>query len=344
MSAPPVQAWWATAPLSGAIGVLHLHGELEPCLDRLTGTMVPVGGCRLVDLAGVDRGLVIRPSETGAMLMPHGGPQIRRLLTRAASEAGATLSECQDVPLRARWPEASDLVEACMLDALSRTGSPRAVQILLRQPDLHRKALAGGWIPDASDLEHARSLRGLITPPMVAVVGAPNVGKSSLLNRLAGREVAITADHEGTTRDAVTARVELDGVACTLVDLPGQRASDDPIEQRAIELGRRFLADADLVLAVVEPERPDPPKLERTPDLVVINKCDTGSTDRERRVSVHTGAGIDSLVRELRERLVPDAALEKVDRPWCFHPALIETLPDERRESDRGPGQSPTIE
>ena len=123
-SSPLLKAWWATSPLSGAIGILHLHGDLDPCLRRLTGTTVPMGGCRLADLAGADRGLVIRPSVTGAMLMPHGGPHIRRLLSRAVVERGDP--PIVDVSMEARWAEATDLVEAAS-DALS-PGSPRAIE------------------------------------------------------------------------------------------------------------------------------------------------------------------------------------------------------------------------
>ncbi len=319
-----LQAWWATAPLSGAIGILHLEGDPAPLLQELAGISVPVGGCRLADLASIDEGLVIRPTETSAFVMPHGGPQIRRLLSRAVAEAGATMIEPTNASIRSRWPEASDLVEACMLDALSRTASPLAIDLLLDQPRIHRQAAAAGWTPGEEDRRHAADLEGLIAPPLVTIVGAPNVGKSSLLNRLAGRDVAITADHEGTTRDAVTARVELDGVTCTLVDLPGERSSEDPIEQRAIALGRRFLDEADLVLALVEPGRPEPPTLGRVPHLIATNKSDTVQETAEHAISVQTGAGIESLVREMRNRVVPDTALAARERPWCFHPALFE--------------------
>lgn len=330
----PLQAWWATAPLSGAIGILQIEGDAASLLRTLSGISVPVGGSRLADLASFDEGLVIRPTETSTFIMPHGGPQIRRLLTRAVADAGVTIIEPTKASVRSRWPETSTLVEACLLDVLARTASPRAIDLLLDQPEIHRKAAAAGWTPGEEDRRHARRLEGLIDPPLIAIVGAPNVGKSSLLNRLAGRDVAITADHEGTTRDAVTARVELDGVACILVDLPGERSSDDPIEQRAIELGRRFLEEADLLVALAEPGRTEPPTLARTPDLTVINKSDTVADAGERAISVRTGVGIEALVQEMRNRLVPDGALAERERPWCFHPALFEPGSGEDGRSD----------
>lgn len=288
--------------------------------------MPPVGASVLVDLAGIDAGIIARPGKSSILLMPHGGPRIRQLLTEAVCMAGARLLAATAVDPCDAWPEARTLIEACTLDALSRTESPRAIDLLLAQPRLHEEARASGWEPNGEDEERARFLHRLIDPPLIAIVGRPNVGKSTLLNRLAGRELAITADSAGTTRDTVAARIELDGVACDFVDLPGDRTSDDPIEVHAITLSQSYLREADLVLALIEPGILKPPDLERKPDLIVCNKADIadiGFSPEELLVSALTGEGIEDLALALRRILIPEEAIKSTTRPWLFHRYLM---------------------
>src|SRR6185369_10810238 len=85
-----------------------------------------------------------------------------------------------------------------------------------------------------------------------AMTGRPNVGKSSLVNALAGRDVAIVAATPGTTRDALETRVVLGGVPVTLVDTAGLREAADEIEAEGVRRARARAADADLVIVVVE--------------------------------------------------------------------------------------------
>jgi tRNA modification GTPase len=82
----------------------------------------------------------------------------------------------------------------------------------------------------------------------IAITGPPNAGKSSLVNALAGRDVAIVTPHAGTTRDVIEVALDLGGVACTLLDTAGLRDSDDPVEQEGIRRARDRAAAADLVL------------------------------------------------------------------------------------------------
>ncbi|MDZ4312271.1 MAG: tRNA uridine-5-carboxymethylaminomethyl(34) synthesis GTPase MnmE [Cypionkella sp.] len=141
----------------------------------------------------------------------------------------------------------------------------------------------------------------------VAIVGAPNAGKSTLLNALAGREAAITSEIAGTTRDVIEVRMDIAGLSVTLLDTAGLRDSTDFIErlgvERALDRARQadlrvFLqADADEVL-MLTPE---------VDDLVVLGKADM----REgvaRAVSGKTGAGVDWLIAEIAERLSGRAA------------------------------------
>jgi tRNA modification GTPase len=150
----------------------------------------------------------------------------------------------------------------------------------------------------------------------IAVTGAPNVGKSSLVNALAMRDVAIVTAIPGTTRDALEVPINLAGVAATLIDTAGLRDTDDPVEAEGIARARARAAAADLVMTVVTGDHvPD----EATPGLMVINKADLGLPESipagAIAVSAHTGAGLP----DLRRWLVDWAA--RVTRPG--EPALL---------------------
>jgi len=128
----------------------------------------------------------------------------------------------------------------------------------------------------------------------VAVVGAPNVGKSSLINLLARRDAAIVSDVPGTTRDVIELPLDLGGVPVTLVDTAGLRDTDDPVEAEGIRRARLRAERADLVLHLVADAG--------TPPLgqVVVNKIDVsgdapGLRDGIFHISAATGAGIAEL-------------------------------------------------
>ena len=142
-----------------------------------------------------------------------------------------------------------------------------------------------------------------------AVTGRPNVGKSSLVNALAERDVAIVSAMPGTTRDALEARVVLGGVPVTLVDTAGLRASTDAIEAEGVRRALARAADADLVVVVIEPgEQEAPPPLAggswgegeyviAASHLLVVNKLDLGSVAPVDAIGVSalTGEGLDTL-------------------------------------------------
>src|SRR3974390_3140875 len=86
----------------------------------------------------------------------------------------------------------------------------------------------------------------------VAIAGPPNVGKSTLVNLLARREVAIVSPHAGTTRDVIEVHLDLDGYPVTLIDTAGIRETDDPVEQEGVRRARMRAAEADLVLWMVD--------------------------------------------------------------------------------------------
>ena len=130
------------------------------------------------------------------------------------------------------------------------------------------------------------------------ITGAPNVGKSSLMNALAERDVAIVSDIPGTTRDALEARVVLGGVPVTLVDTAGLREAADAIEAEGIRRALARAADADLCIAVIVAD--DAPA---NADLIVANKSDLGHTalPGALSISVRTGAGMDALRDKLAD-------------------------------------------
>ncbi|MBP7002406.1 tRNA uridine-5-carboxymethylaminomethyl(34) synthesis GTPase MnmE [Amaricoccus sp.] len=132
----------------------------------------------------------------------------------------------------------------------------------------------------------------------VALVGPPNVGKSTLLNRIAGREAAIVSAVPGTTRDPIEVRMEARGLPLTLVDTAGLRDPGDSVEAIGVERARRRAEAADLRVFLVEtPEDTEALGLSVGPeDIIVLAKADLTPGRREPSVSGRTGAGIAVLV------------------------------------------------
>ena len=131
-----------------------------------------------------------------------------------------------------------------------------------------------------------------------AISGAPNVGKSTLINALAERDVAIVSDIPGTTRDALEARVVLGGVPVTLVDTAGLRETTDTIEAEGVRRALLHVKNADLAMTVVEAGWPPP---ENPGHLVIANKADLGhpGPDGALRISAKTGLGMNELRAQL---------------------------------------------
>ncbi len=147
------------------------------------------------------------------------------------------------------------------------------------------------------------------------ICGEPNVGKSSLLNQLAGRPRAIVHESAGTTRDTIDEPVDVGGVTLLLTDTAGIRPAADAVEREGVARSREALATADLVLEVADASaapgwRPAPDELAGRPHLLVLNKCDRGVHPRWRErgglaVSCLTGEGLGAL----RERVLEVLAL-----------------------------------
>ncbi len=141
----------------------------------------------------------------------------------------------------------------------------------------------------------------------IVFVGAPNVGKSSIFNRLSGDDRAIVTAIPGTTRDTLTADFDLDGLPVRVIDTAGLRDTDDPVEAEGVDRTRRAMALADIVVEVVEDLCPGPATPERPdPTLLIRNKTDLSGRESGRveagvvRVCALTGEGFDDLVAELK--------------------------------------------
>jgi tRNA modification GTPase len=181
-------------------------------------------------------------------------------------------------------------------------------------PRLERLFTAAGEQLDAL-LAAARNGARLTRGMHAVIAGAPNAGKSSLLNALAGNDRAIVTDIPGTTRDVLREAVVFDGVEITLADTAGLRESTDTVEGEGIRRARAELARADLVLIVIEhggdraPEAVFAEVPENTARIVVANKIDLdgGAPSRMETggvvtiaLSARTGAGVDLLREELK--------------------------------------------
>jgi tRNA modification GTPase len=138
---------------------------------------------------------------------------------------------------------------------------------------------------------------------MVAIAGAPNVGKSTLLNRLAERDVAIVSDIPGTTRDVIEVALDLKGVPVVLIDTAGIRETSDPVEAEGVKRARARAEAADLVLWLVDD---DTNLVSRDPkrEWIVRTKADLMKEKprpNQLAVSAMTGAGMDALIGKLSE-------------------------------------------
>ena len=333
----------------GAIAILQLHGHVVPILHAITGIDDwPLGRARFVPFDDIDEGIALRLTNEIAQLMPHGGPRVVQRLTQRLTELGVDLGPAFEANPADVYPEAADQFEALALAGVARAASPLAIDLLLDQPRRWRDLTPGpsqgggrgvGQISlSEEDIARSRRLKRLIDPPLVVVVGAPNVGKSTLSNVLLGRSMSITADLPGTTRDYTSGRIELAGLVVDWHDTPGLRETVDPIERKAIDLARSLIESADLLLVLTDHEHGWPP-LPRDPDLRVLNKIDLMSKEASRRVlaagdiraapdlriSALQNTGLAELVTTVRDHLIPPADLQHPG-PWLFDDRLIQPV------------------
>ncbi|MGA2534961.1 MAG: tRNA uridine-5-carboxymethylaminomethyl(34) synthesis GTPase MnmE [Terracidiphilus sp.] len=320
-------------------------------------------------------------SENVVEIAAHGSPVVLELLLRRALDWGARLAEPGEFTQRAflagkldltQAEAVRDLIEAQTLtqarQAASQMGgalSRRVAPVKAALVELIALMEAGiDFAEDDVDVapqaEIARRIAQL-TPPLktleasfargrivhdgltLAIVGRPNAGKSSLFNRLVERDRAIVTATPGTTRDLVTERISIEGIPIELVDTAGLREGLEEAEQLGIARSREALADAALVLVVLdatqslnEEEHRLLDAVQGRPAIVVVNKSDlAGSAEPAApvsaipslRTSALTGEGIPAL----RERILALATGGAASEPGILtslrhHQAIVSTL------------------
>jgi len=285
-------------------------------------------------------------------LQGHGGPAVMQALLARCQELGARLAGPGEFTFRAflngkldlaQAESVADLIDASSIEAArsalgSLTGefSRRVRAMQARLTELRMRVEASLDFPEEEDVVAAEAakvragiaqtlaeLEGVLTAArqgallregvQVALIGQPNVGKSSLMNALAGEEVAIVTDIAGTTRDALRQEIVIEGVSFHLVDTAGLRETADTVEQMGIARAWAALEKAGIALLLVDSQHglgdaeqaiiaKLPPGITR---IIVHNKIDlSGEAPRtapapEIWLSAKTGAGIDLLRAEL---------------------------------------------
>ncbi|WP_420568973.1 tRNA uridine-5-carboxymethylaminomethyl(34) synthesis GTPase MnmE [Thalassovita sp.] len=140
----------------------------------------------------------------------------------------------------------------------------------------------------------------------VAIVGAPNVGKSTLLNALAGRDAAITSEFAGTTRDVIEVRMDLGGLPVTLLDTAGLRETKDKVEEIGIARARERASLADLRVFLVEGDQA--PDFDPEPDDIILRAKADLLEDKTQAISGASGEGVQDLIEDITKRLSERAA------------------------------------
>lgn len=334
--------------IAGAILRLPRHATWTPWTSFLA--TLPDSQGKTVDQAVVTFYAAPRSytAEDVVEIALHGAPVVLRYCLQRACEAGARLAEPGEFTLRAyvhgridlpRAEAVRDLIAATTLyqarvaaqqieGSVSRRLAPLKQQLL----DLIALLEAGiDFADDDIDVASSAAILGRLDPLLegvrrmaasfafgkrvqegftLAIIGRPNVGKSSLFNRLLDRERAIVTPIPGTTRDTIADSAAIEGIPVTLVDTAGIRATADTVESLGIERSRQAMADADLTLLVLdgsEAATEDDRALAERAHLTVANKCDLPRQlewDGETlAVSAVTGEGIPALRQAIAEAM-----------------------------------------
>lgn len=361
-----------TPPGRGAIATIGVRGAGS--IAAVTSCFTPASGQPLGDAAQgrVAFGRFQLPSGAAEELVVglvsadeievhcHGGMAAAEAILAALEAAG-----CRQETWRERITAGeADPIAAAALFALAEARTERTAAILLDQyhgalrreleqirdliPSDSRQALARLQLL----LSRADLGRHLTRSWRVVLTGAPNVGKSSLINALLGYQRAIVFDQPGTTRDVLTATTAIDGWPVELSDTAGLRAGGDAIEVEGVTRALAQVAAADLVIEVLDAtaaqERPGY-RGQMTEDrrqrdvLVVHNKCDLGLPLDDGRppgiyVSAKTGQGMDNLIRAIAERLAPNPPPRGAAVP--FTESQLSALASGQRHLNRGDAQA----
>jgi tRNA modification GTPase len=292
-------------------------------------------------------------------LSAHGSPVVLRALVTSAVACGARLAEPGEFTLRAFVNGRIDLMQAEAVGDLIDAVTPLQARAAFDQlegtltraiaaldatlfdlvarleasvdfPDEGYHFVEPGALADAIDrllartgalVADARRGRLIREGLQIAIVGRPNVGKSSLFNALVGASRAIVTDVPGTTRDLVTEVVDLEGLRVTLVDTAGLREPSDRVEAEGVARSKQAVDVADLVLVVVDD---DEPQAVDKKHLVVQNKADLGRPARGVLVSATGGTGLDELRRAIMSALDVEVFRDRPEITNVRHVMLVE--------------------
>nr|WP_323778140.1 tRNA uridine-5-carboxymethylaminomethyl(34) synthesis GTPase MnmE [Amylibacter sp.] len=265
----------------------------------------------------------------------HGSPAVVEAVQEALADAGARLADPGEFTRRALENECLDLSQVEGLSDLieAETEAQRRQAFALMDGGLTQKV--EGWradliraaalveatidfadedipvdvTPEVSELiagvfaDLEKEIAGSFVAERirdgfeVAIVGPPNIGKSTLLNALAGRQAAITSEIAGTTRDVIEVRMNLGGIPVTILDTAGLRETSDTIEAMGVDLARRRADMADIRIFLTEDGETDGFGIDvKAEDLVLRGKSDTAQVGG---VSGKTGAGMDMMIQHV---------------------------------------------
>jgi tRNA modification GTPase len=279
----------------------------------------------------------------------HGGTEVLRYLLELFENEGLQSCTWQEWTRR----NTADPGQAVAAVELAHAPTTRTASILLDQyhgafaaslVNLQSSANAGDWHAVQKLLEpllqYAPLGRHLTKPWRVVIAGAPNVGKSSLANKLAGFVRNIVSPIPGTTRDVVTTQLAFDGWPVELADTAGIRAAVESVEGQGVEKAREVAAGADLCLWVLDGSATRIyPDFDSPNPRLIINKVDLPAGwdwDQEAkaiRVSAQTGEGIVALGTKIAQWLVPDPPPPGVAVP--FTSAICDWLLELRQLLDK---------
>jgi tRNA modification GTPase len=303
---------WFVAPgsMTGEdVAEFHVHGG-RAVIDALLQELDGIPGVRLAEPGEFTRRAVlngkldlIAAEAIGDLVAADTQAQHAQALRQYDGALTALYDEWRrDLTKALAWCEAAiDFADEDLPDDVM--GDARALTVKIRAAMLKH-------LDDARRGELVRE--GLF----VTVVGPPNAGKSSLVNALAGRDVAIVSATAGTTRDVIEVRLNLSGYAVILADTAGLRAANDDVEAEGVRRALARAGLADLVLLLKDGTRPDLPveipenMVNRT--ITVWNKADLVWPQEQEGVilSLKTGNGLDTLIEA-----IATAAKERLDRP-----------------------------
>lgn len=277
----------------------HLHGG-KAVVEKLLTELGELAGCRIAEAGEFTRRafsngkMDLTIAEGLADLIAAETEGQRRLALQVASGTQRELyTEWRQRLLRARAFIEAELDFADESDVPGSVSEQVWQSLALLKSEIENHIASGKRASILRDGLH------------VVIVGAPNAGKSSLLNFLAGREVAIISEEAGTTRDLLEVKLDLGGIPVYVTDTAGLRETESVVEKIGIERARARMADADLVLVLEDMNDPIPIATEETSAALwrVGTKADlndTSSSDWTYRISTKSGEGLDRLLSDLQ--------------------------------------------